>query len=105
MKDPLLSPLYATSESLPPKIYLFGCEFDLLCRESELLAERLAKERSGEAITPGNLWEKNGIKWERVIGEEHGRWPSIFSLIFGHKGISVTSLSHCVCQYLDLLRD
>jgi len=48
----------------------------MLCRESEILAERLAKERSGEAVTPGDIWEKNGIKWERVIGEEHGMYGS-----------------------------
>ena len=76
LKDPLLSPFYASSESLPPKIYVFGCELDMLCRESEILAERLAKERSGEAVTPGDIWEKNGIKWERVIGEEHGMYGS-----------------------------
>ncbi|KAG9248960.1 prolyl oligopeptidase-like protein [Calycina marina] len=72
LKDSMLSPLYAPSNKLPPKIYFLGCEFDMLCKESELLAERLAKERSGEDIAPGDVWEKGGIKWEKILGEGHG---------------------------------
>jgi acetyl esterase/lipase len=72
LKDPQLSPVYAPSSKLPPKIYIIGCEFDLLCRESEILAERLASERSGEVVTSGPNWEKGGITFEKIIGEKHG---------------------------------
>ncbi|KAH8599741.1 Alpha/Beta hydrolase protein [Bisporella sp. PMI_857] len=65
-------PVYAPSSKLPPKIYIIGCEFDLLCRESEILAERLASERSGEVVTSGPNWEKGGITFEKIIGEKHG---------------------------------
>ena len=74
LKDPQLSPIYAPSASLPAKIYFFGCEYDLLCRESEIIAERLARERGDGRATSGNLWEKNGIKWEKVVGEGHGMY-------------------------------
>lgn len=72
LKDPKLSVGLASEASLPPKICFFGCEFDLLCRESEVMAERLAHERSGEKTAPGDAWEKAGIKWEKMIGQEHG---------------------------------
>lgn len=71
LRDPLLSVAYAPREKLPPKIYFFGCELDLLCRDAETMAERLAGGGSDKLGTDV-LWEKNGIKWEKVLGEEHG---------------------------------
>jgi hypothetical protein len=76
LKDPQLSVAFAPQEKLPPKIFFFGCELDMLCRESEVMAERLALERSHEHVKPGDVWEKAGIKWEKILGEEHGRYHS-----------------------------
>jgi len=72
LTDPVLSPAYAPRETLPSKLYIIGCELDLLCRESEILAERLANEGAGERRGSDILWEKNGVKWEKVLGEDHG---------------------------------
>jgi acetyl esterase/lipase len=71
LRDPRLSVTFATRESLPSKICIIGCEFDLLCKEAELFAEKVAVgggERTGSEI----IWEQNGVRWEKVLGEEHG---------------------------------
>jgi len=73
LKDPQLSVAFAPQEKLPPKMCFFGCELDMLCREAEVMAERLASERGGEIVKGGNLWEKAGIRWEKILGEEHGK--------------------------------
>ena len=70
--DPLLSVTFAPKAKLPPKVYLIGCELDMLCRESEVMAERLAYEGTEEIVKRSDLWEKNGIKWEKITGEQHG---------------------------------
>jgi acetyl esterase/lipase len=72
LKDPLLSVTFAPKEKLPPKIYIIGCELDLLCKESEAMAERLASEGTKESIKSSGVWERNGVKWEQIMGEEHG---------------------------------
>ena len=72
MRDPLLSVSYARREKLPPKIYIIGCELDLLCRDAEIMAENLAKTGSGDRIGTDVCWEKNGIKFEKILGELHG---------------------------------
>lgn len=74
LRDPRLSVTFAPKARLPPKIFILGCELDLLCRESEVLAERLATDGSGETVESSNSWEKNGIKWTKVLGEKHGMW-------------------------------
>jgi acetyl esterase/lipase len=68
LSDPLLSVTYALREKLPPKLYIIGCEHDLLCRDAEIMAKKLAN--IGE--TTDTVWEKNGVKWEKIIGEIHG---------------------------------
>ena len=68
LSDPLLSVTYAPREKLPPKLYIIGCEHDLLCRDAGIMAKKLANV--GE--TTDTAWEKNGVKWEKVIGEIHG---------------------------------
>lgn len=71
LTDPQLSPLYAERDALPAKLCIFGCEYDLLCKEAELFAEKMAggaSERKGS----NDLWEKNGVRWEKVLGELHG---------------------------------
>ena len=76
MKNPLISVRYAPRGRLPPKIYIIGCELDLLCRDAEIMAENLASTGSGERIGSDVSWEKNGIKWEKILGEEHGKWKT-----------------------------
>lgn len=72
LRDPQLSVGYASREMLPPKLYIIGCEFDLLCIDAETMAKKLASSGDGERIGTDDLWERNGVKWEKVIGEEHG---------------------------------
>ncbi|TVY48480.1 Arylesterase [Lachnellula occidentalis] len=64
--DPLLSVAYAPRERLPPKLYIIGCAHDMLCRDAEIMAKRLAGVE-GTADT----WEMNGVKWEKILGEIH----------------------------------
>ena len=73
LRDPLLSVALASKEKLPPKLYIIGCELDMLCRESEMMAGRLAREGTDEMIPSDVDWERNGVKWEKILGEEHGK--------------------------------
>lgn len=73
LTDPLLSVALAPKENLPPKLYIIGCELDMLCGESEMMAGRLAREGTGERIPLDVVWERNGVKWEKILGEEHGK--------------------------------
>jgi acetyl esterase/lipase len=72
LKDPQLSPKYADRTKLPPKLYIVGCDFDLLCKGSEIMAKKFASVGHGKRTGTDDCWEQNGVKWERVIGEEHG---------------------------------
>lgn len=72
LQDPQLSVRFAERDKLPPKLCIIGCEFDLLCREAELFAEQMASVGSGERTGSDTLWEKNGVHWEKVLGELHG---------------------------------
>ncbi len=40
--DPLLSPIYAKRENLPPRMFFIGAEYDMLCHEAEVMALHLA---------------------------------------------------------------
>ena len=73
-KDPLLSPIFAERAHLPPKVCLIGCELDILCKESEDMAENLADGETGEKVQlrRGTGWERGGVKWEKVMWWEHG---------------------------------
>jgi acetyl esterase/lipase len=72
LTDPQLSVRYAEREKLPPKLCIIGCEFDMLCREAELFAEKMAGVGSDGRTGSDILWEKNGVRWEKVLGELHG---------------------------------
>lgn len=73
-KTPLLSPIFAKKEDLPPKVCMFGCEFDLLCKEAEDMADILADKEDGgkKSLTEGIGWEKGNVRWEKMLGWEHG---------------------------------
>lgn len=72
LPDPMLSPIFAPRGSLPPKICIFGCELDLLCRQEELMAEKMASCGYGQRVGSEISWERNGVKWEKILGEDHG---------------------------------
>ncbi|RDW88805.1 hypothetical protein BP6252_00837 [Coleophoma cylindrospora] len=68
MKDPLVSPGFATRDALPSKVCLIGCEHDLLCRDAEVMAQRLAKVETEDGAS---AWEHDGIKWAKIVGQVH----------------------------------
>jgi acetyl esterase/lipase len=73
LRDPRLSPTLAKRDSLPKKIYIVGCELDLLCAEAEKMAIKMAGPGGSESENK-DCWERNGVKWERVLGEDHGKF-------------------------------
>jgi len=74
LRDPLLSPIFAKRENLPPKACVIGCELDSLCAQDEDMAEFLAEGEEAErkALTVGTGWEKGAVRWEKVLGWGHG---------------------------------
>ena len=78
--DPLLSPICATRDMLPQRIYFIGAEYDYLCHEAEIMARSLAFgkfEVPGDQVGElGMQWEREGIKWWNVAGAVHG-WTHI----------------------------
>jgi acetyl esterase/lipase len=64
--DPLLSPIYASREQLPQRIFFICAEHDCLCYEANIMATKLA----GQEADLGSDWEKNGIKW-RMVPQTH----------------------------------
>jgi alpha/beta hydrolase fold len=82
LRDPQLSPTYAERAKLPPKLYIVGCEFDMLCRDSEIMAEKFASVGNGKRTGTDDNWERNGVKWEKVLGEDHGMPPDVLITVF-----------------------
>lgn len=72
LKDPQLSVRYAQRATLPPKLYIIGCDFDLLCNDAEIMAEECGSVGTEEKKGTDDCWERNGVKWERVMEEPHG---------------------------------
>ncbi|KAK1760360.1 Alpha/Beta hydrolase protein [Echria macrotheca] len=74
LRDPLLSPYYASSDSLPPFVGLVAAELDLLGHESWRLACRLAREGSAAHGRPAAGYQTPDPKSEdaksRVCGRE-----------------------------------
>ena len=73
--DPLLSAAFARREDLPEKISILGCEYDVLCKEAEVMAENLAKNETGQKVPldDGRVgWTKGNIRWELVKDVKHG---------------------------------
>ena len=79
LQDPRLSLFYAKRESLPANICVVGCELDVLCWENEEFAEKLAGEYHGEyhGASSSLVWEKNGVRWEKILDEDHGEFSHI----------------------------
>ena len=73
--DPVLSPIFADRADLPEKIYIIGCEYDMLCPEAEDMAEDLALHEEGERVPLGEGrvgWRKGNLQWELIEGVIHG---------------------------------
>ena len=73
--DPLLSPIFAQREDLPEKVSILGCEYDMLCKEAELMAEDLSTSEEGQKtpLQDGKVgWTKGSIRWELIEGAKHG---------------------------------
>jgi acetyl esterase/lipase len=70
--DPLLSPIYAKRENLPAKIFIVGAQYDVLCHEAEVMALRLAGDGPNPQVDSGHSWQREDIKWRRVLDVQHG---------------------------------
>ncbi|KAK3317200.1 alpha/beta hydrolase fold protein [Cercophora scortea] len=69
LRDPLLSPVFADREKLPPFVGIVGAELDMLAFEGWGLACRLAREGSGDAARRVPERDSEDVKW-RVCGRE-----------------------------------
>jgi acetyl esterase/lipase len=81
-KNPLLSPLFADRKTLPQKLFILGCEYDILFSEARDAAEKYAEQEvDGPRKVPleqGRTgWTCGYVTWEELKGLEHGynqRW-------------------------------
>lgn len=73
LKNPQLSVKYAERAKLPPKLYIIGCDFDMLCENAEVMADMFGVVGDGKRAGSKDRWEQNGVNWERVLGEPHGK--------------------------------
>jgi acetyl esterase/lipase len=71
----LLSPGLARKEDLPGHVYLIGAEYDMLCFEAKVLAERLVDHDADRmeipGVSSGDGWRQGGIRWECARGRFH----------------------------------
>ena len=79
LQDPLLSPIFAPREVFPQKLYVIGCEYDLLFAEGKDFAIKLAELDGGgvasakQELGSGRIgWKSNSVTWEELKGLEHG---------------------------------
>ncbi len=69
LRDPLLSPFYAAREALPKRVFMVGCEMDLLGSEAWRMVRRLAgREVPGQEVVIGR--EEVGVVGELFLGSE-----------------------------------
>lgn len=87
LTDPRLSLTHAEPDKLPGKMYFAGCELDLLCREAEIMAEKMAGIPSPETGVGEVAWDRNGVRWEMVLGEDHGmyKFPITIYSIYSYR--------------------
>lgn len=70
LRDPRLSPTFFESrENLPKHIFMLGCEHDMLCYETKVMAEKIASEPK-EELKDG--WRAGDVQWKLVKGQPHG---------------------------------
>ncbi|KAK7422697.1 hypothetical protein QQX98_001485 [Neonectria punicea] len=74
LHDPLLCPLFATRETLPQRVFVIGCEMDMLAHEAWRLACTLARRElpdMGDVVGQENVAEKKG---ELILTDERYHW-------------------------------
>lgn len=80
LENPLLSPLFAERTKLPAKLFILGCEYDILCPEAREAAEKWAGSVERRPIGKDRTgWQAGDVTWEELKGLEHGynqRWES-----------------------------
>jgi len=70
LRDPRLSPtFFRKREDLPEHIFMVGCEHDMLCCETEIMANKMAN-KPREKTQDG--WRAGEIQWKLVKGQPHG---------------------------------
>ncbi|KAJ4423539.1 hypothetical protein N0V82_001864 [Gnomoniopsis sp. IMI 355080] len=93
-RDPLLSPMYADGQDLPRRVWLIGCELDLLAHEAWRMASRLAgkpvpgmDEKVGkEETTPQGELILEGderFAWEQKTAGREYRWLLVPDVLHG----------------------
>lgn len=64
LKDPLLSPYYATREDIPHPLFMITAEKDEVCKGGWLLARRMAGLGSDGTHDVTQPWTANGVRYE-----------------------------------------
>lgn len=67
---PAATSCFPLREKLPEKLYIIGCEYDMLCHEAEVMCEHLAKSERGEKRMIRNdrsCWQEGNLRWETVL--------------------------------------
>jgi len=78
LRNPLVSPKFASPKDMPTNAYIIGAEYDMLCTEAREMAESLANysamnaDRTNLEISTDVMgWRQGGIRWECAKGKEH----------------------------------
>ncbi|KAH8721641.1 Alpha/Beta hydrolase protein [Ilyonectria robusta] len=96
--DPLLSPVFAARDALPRRVFVIGCEMDMLAHEAWRLVSKLAERKVpdlNEAVGREAVADKQGqlvldderFHWETQLGEGNEkatyRWLLVPDMIHG----------------------
>ncbi|CAL3966464.1 unnamed protein product [Diplocarpon coronariae] len=67
----------------------------MLRGEAELMAKYLARFGTNKRVGTGLVWEQNGAKWEKILGEGHGELGSGVSkwFLIYHPAVGATPAS------------
>lgn len=71
LRDPLLSPLFATRSQIPQPTFMITAEKDSVCKEGWLLARKLAGLEANDNMDIVEPWEENGVRYECAVGMMH----------------------------------
>jgi acetyl esterase/lipase len=72
LTDIRLSPThFASRDHLPSNVLLVGCEHDMLYREAEVMANRIAAMSDVAKVDTEAGWRAAGVRWYKVEGQTH----------------------------------
>ncbi|KAJ5153868.1 Alpha/beta hydrolase fold-3 [Penicillium coprophilum] len=71
-RDPLLSPVYAGKDELPPWIYMIGAQWDMLRLEAQQMIHGLAGLEDRVGVQQEEDFEVGRYKWTLAMGCLHG---------------------------------